>query len=266
MLCHEHSFGPDATIGDVAARERAIDEARTLSRDAKRAYEEAVQRRSASQAESNDLISRKNAWTGADVNRFTELVKADHANEQAVKDTQAAFEAADEAVDKSFTALMKAILHRYHEEQIWSDKVRCRQAVPLIMQIRSLSTYGSVFITALNALIFFLALVVIEPWRRRRIVDLLDRRVAERLAAAPATATSSSEITARLEDTEDTVRLLVATMEARSAGSPARAAAAAPPLSPYDAMLQPPSQQAIGYAAAGAAASALLFGLLAAFR
>lgn len=62
------------------------------------------------------------------------------------------------------------------------------------------------------------------------------------------------------------MRLLVATMEARSATPSSLPIAAPSTVSTYDAMRQPPSQQAIGYAAAGAAASALLFGLLAALR
>lgn len=59
---------------------------------------------------------------------------------------------------------MRAILNRYHEEQVWSDK------------IRSLSTYGSLGITGANVFLFLLAVVLVEPWRRKRLVDKLEIR------------------------------------------------------------------------------------------
>lgn len=59
---------------------------------------------------------------------------------------------------------MRSILNRYHEEQVWSDK------------IRSLSTYGSLAITGANVLVFLLAVILVEPWRRRRLVDKLEVR------------------------------------------------------------------------------------------
>jgi sensitive to high expression protein 9 len=45
-----------------------------------------------------------------------------------------------------------------------------------LTQIRSLSTYGSLAITGVNVLIFLLALLLIEPWRRRKLVERLEIR------------------------------------------------------------------------------------------
>lgn len=78
---------------------------------------------------------------------------------------------------------MQAILERYHEEQVWSDKVRPlvvlvvpSSLITVLPQIRSMSTYGSLAITGLNVLLFIVTLLLIEPWRRRRLVQNVEER------------------------------------------------------------------------------------------
>lgn len=116
------------------------------------------------------MLSRKATWTENDVARFTALVRQDHTNDQREKDAKAAVTTADASVETSITSLMRSILARYHEEQVWSDK------------IRSLSTYGSLAITAANVLIFLLALILIEPYKRKRIVREVEARMTAREA------------------------------------------------------------------------------------
>ncbi|KAL1719661.1 Mdm33 family-domain-containing protein [Schizophyllum commune] len=157
----------DALKKDVVARETHINEARKAARDAKLAYERAVLQRSNSQREVNDLLQRKSTWTDTDVSRFTTLVREDHLFEQAELRAKAQADAAEEAVEREFTALMQAILARYHEEQVWSDK------------IRSASTYGQLAALALNLLVFILATVAVEPWKRRRLAATFERKVEE---------------------------------------------------------------------------------------
>jgi len=62
---------------------------------------------------------------------------------------------------------MQTILARYHEEQVWSDK------------IRSASTYGSLAALGLNMVIFILAIIVVEPWKRRRLAQTFERKIEE---------------------------------------------------------------------------------------
>ncbi|KAI4519106.1 hypothetical protein K523DRAFT_291963 [Schizophyllum commune Tattone D] len=157
----------DALKKDVVARETHINEARKAARDAKLAYERAVLQRSNSQREVNDLLQRKSTWTDTDVSRFTTLVREDHLFEQAELRAKAQADAAEEAVEREFTALMQAILARYHEEQVWSDK------------IRSASTYGQLAALALNLLVFILATIAVEPWKRRRLAATFERKVEE---------------------------------------------------------------------------------------
>lgn len=80
-----------------------------------------------------------------DLARFTTLVRTDHSNEQAESEAKKTLEDSEARVDHQFTSefleswsfllcypiqhfplvgMMQAILTRYHEEQVWSDKVR----------------------------------------------------------------------------------------------------------------------------------------------
>lgn len=62
---------------------------------------------------------------------------------------------------------MRTILARYHEEQVWSDK------------IRSASTYGSLAALGLNMVIFILAIVIVEPLKRRRLAQTFEKKIEE---------------------------------------------------------------------------------------
>ncbi|GAA5933504.1 hypothetical protein JCM10213_001292 [Rhodosporidiobolus nylandii] len=149
----------------VGEKEKELLDARAKAAELKQEYAARVKLRADSQREVNDLLQRKGTWTGPDVLRFTELVQQDHANEQAEAQAKAAMDEGDQNVEKGFSELMQSILERYHEEQVWSDK------------IRSLSTYGSLAITSLNVLLFIITLLLIEPWRRRKLVEKVEERL-----------------------------------------------------------------------------------------
>ena len=74
---------------------------------------------------------------------------------------------ADDDIERELTELLRSILTRYHEEQIWSDK------------IRSASTYGSMAALALNLLVFIVATLMVEPWKRRRLAHTFEKKVEE---------------------------------------------------------------------------------------
>lgn len=147
--------------------EKQITQVRIAAREAKAAYERAVQERSRGQREVNDLLQRKSSWTDADVVRFTNLVRQDNLNEQ--EEVRAKLETArtDDAIETEFQELMRAILNRYHEEQVWSDK------------IRRLSTYGSLAVLGINLVVFVLAILVVEPFKRRKTVELFEKRIEQ---------------------------------------------------------------------------------------
>ncbi|KAK7682419.1 hypothetical protein QCA50_014624 [Cerrena zonata] len=154
----------------VAAQEANIDAARQAAKVAKEEYDKAVSQRAKSQKEVNDLLQRKSSWTDDDVLRFTALVRQDHLYEQAEARAKAATGATEAEVEREFTELMRVILNRYHEEQIWSDK------------IRSVSTYGSLTVLGLNLLVFVTAILFVEPWKRRRLAQTFEKKVEEMTA------------------------------------------------------------------------------------
>lgn len=147
--------------------EERINVARQASRKAKSAYEEAVVQRSNSQREVNDLLQRKNTWVDNDVVRFTNLVRQDHLYEQEESRAKAAVNETEDGVEREFSQLLRTILARYHEEQVWSDK------------IRSASTYGSLAALGLNMFVFILAILLVEPWKRRRLAQTFERKIEE---------------------------------------------------------------------------------------
>lgn len=145
----------------------SLREARNTARKAKQAADDATLARAQSQRELNDLLQRKSSWTDADVARFTHLIKDDHRSQQHETQAKAAASTAEDAVEREFDALMRSILARYHEEQVWSDK------------IRSISTYGQMTVMGLNVLVFVLAVILVEPYKRRKIVEGVEGRIVE---------------------------------------------------------------------------------------
>lgn len=150
-----------------ACQEERISIHRQAAKDAKKAYEDAVLSRASCQREVNDLLQRKSSWTDNDVLRFTALVRQDHLNEQGEALAKSTLESREADVEKEFNELMRAILNRYHEEQVWSDK------------IRSASTYGSLLALGANIFVFILAIVLVEPYKRKRLAQTFEKRIEE---------------------------------------------------------------------------------------
>ncbi|KAF8440902.1 Mdm33 family-domain-containing protein [Boletus edulis BED1] len=161
--------------GRVVEQEARIKATRRAAREAKTAYEDAVLQRSISQRQVNDLLQRKSSWTDGDVSKFTSL-------EARVKAHVAETE---DAVDREFSELMRVILARYHEEQVWSDK------------IRSASTYGSLAVLGVNLAVFIMAIIVVEPWKRKRLAQTFEKKVDDLGAETKAVVNAG---TTRLEE------------------------------------------------------------------
>ncbi|PBK97468.1 hypothetical protein ARMGADRAFT_987176 [Armillaria gallica] len=151
----------------VVEQEARIKATRQARHDAKLAYDKAVAQRSNSQREVNDMLQRKHTWNDNDVLRFTAVVREDHTIEHEEARAKAAVDDSEAALDREFSELMRAILGRYHEEQIWSDK------------IRSASTYGQLTVLGLNLLVFILAILFVEPWKRRRLAQTFEKKTEE---------------------------------------------------------------------------------------
>ncbi|KAL1863355.1 sensitivity to high expression protein she9 [Paecilomyces lecythidis] len=159
----------DEAISNCEITENRVRETRARVREAKDAYAAAINRRSTSQREVNELLQRKHAWSPSDLERFTLLYRNDHANEVAETEAQEALSAAEQDAEEAAARLSKSILSRYHEEQVWSDK------------IRRMSTWGTWGLMGVNVLLFLIFQVAVEPWRRKRLVKGFEEKVIEAL-------------------------------------------------------------------------------------
>lgn len=128
----------------------------------------------------NDLLQRKSGWTDADVSSFTSLVRSDHSFEQEESRAKAHVAETEDAVEREFSELMRVILARYHEEQVWSDK------------IRSASTYGSLAVLGVNMVVFIMAIIVVEPWKRKKLAQSFEKKVQEMGAETKALMSASA--------------------------------------------------------------------------
>ncbi|KAL9041611.1 MAG: hypothetical protein Q9214_004046 [Letrouitia sp. 1 TL-2023] len=161
--------GIESLKSSISAQESRLSSTRTHLQAARAAYTAAIQTRSASQREVNELLQRKHAWTGLDLERFTALYRSDHANEQAEAKAQEELNRVEREAEEVGGRLSQSILTRYHEEQIWSDK------------IRRMSTWGTWGLMGVNVLLFLVFQIGVEPWRRRRLVKGFEEKVVEAL-------------------------------------------------------------------------------------
>ncbi|KAF9307204.1 sensitivity to high expression protein she9 [Mortierella antarctica] len=168
---HLNNFTGYNSINDlkykVITHGDSLDEARIKLVQAKQAYEDAIGTRSDTQKAINDLLQRKHLWSPNDVIRFTDLYRSEHANEQAEQKTKAEYKQAESNVEEKSRRLTRVIMERYHEEQVWSDK------------IRAASTYGTWGLVTVNVMAFLIVQAFVEPRRRRKQVERYEELVQD---------------------------------------------------------------------------------------
>lgn len=171
--------GIEALKSRIVALEKRVQDAQEGVRSSRLKYKTTVADRAATQREVTGLLARKDSWTPLDLERFTSLYRMDHTNEQAVQESATRLAEAEREAEVASGKLSSSILSRYHEEQIWSDK------------IRRMSTWGTWGLMGVNVLLFLVFQLGFEPWRRKRLVhgfeekvkEALDKEKEERLAA-----------------------------------------------------------------------------------
>ncbi|PKY16404.1 hypothetical protein RhiirB3_402846, partial [Rhizophagus irregularis] len=75
----------------------------------------------------------------------------------------------EKQVEKEYTELSKSIMMRYHEEQVWSDK------------IRSASTYGTIALMTLNIILFICVQTIFEPRKRQKLAEKFEELLIKKL-------------------------------------------------------------------------------------
>ena len=149
----------------IVIMEKQLDTAKENLKLCKNDYENAIESRAATQKQLNELLQRKSSWTPQELKQFTDLYQADatnSANEKSLKEKLAREEAAETKLEDE---LYRAILTRYHEEQIWSDK------------IRRTSTWGTFLLMGMNIVLFLIFQLLLEPWKRRRLTRSFEDKV-----------------------------------------------------------------------------------------
>ncbi|KUI53697.1 hypothetical protein VP1G_01165 [Cytospora mali] len=125
---------------------------------ARQHYKAVNAQRAGTQREVTTLLARKDTWSPPDLERFTTMYRQDHELEAAVSEASAALTEAEAEEARLSQSLNSGILKRYHEEQIWSDRIR-RQ-----------STWGTWGLMGVNVLLFLVLQFVAEPWKRSRLM------------------------------------------------------------------------------------------------
>ncbi|KAM0138952.1 hypothetical protein ACHAO1_003280 [Botrytis cinerea] len=161
--------GIEALKNKITDLETQVANSKDLVQSTRLHYKTTVADRASSQREVTTLLARKDTWTPADLERFTHLYRMDHTNEQAVQEAATRLADAEREAEKAAGELSSSILSRYHEEQIWSDK------------IRRMSTWGTWGLMGVNVLLFLVFQFGFEPWRRRRLVAGFEDKVREAL-------------------------------------------------------------------------------------
>lgn len=166
---------------DVRDGHKALSKART-------AHDTAVATQAASQKEVVQLLERKHSWSAADLERYMSLIRSEHTDEQTVTAAREELERCEARLETARQQVERAERKQYHEEQIWSDTIRRN------------STWVTFGLMGLNILLLIVNLVMIEPWRRKRMVKEIRMALDEKSFAAsssgaiPVTTTDRSEM------------------------------------------------------------------------
>lgn len=177
--------------------------------DLKRArqhYKAVNARRASTQREVTTLLARKDTWGPPDLERFTTMYRQDHELEAAVSEASSSLTEAEADEARLSQALNSGILRRYHEEQIWSDRIR-RQ-----------STWGTWGLMGVNILLFLVLQFVAEPWKRNRLMKGI---AAEEKAALDAVRRELEEVRGAMTRREDDAAAAAAATAAAAAASAA---------------------------------------------
>lgn len=151
----------------IVENEQKLKDIKKEIHDAKVEHEKALELRSSSQKEVNELLERKNSWNPADLDRFTRIYMTTHDLDNSVKNSAAKLKKLEDLQETTHDALIRSIMNRYHEEQVWSDK------------IRQFSTWGTILIMCINLLLVFLVQFIFEPFKRWRLVNSFEGKVKE---------------------------------------------------------------------------------------
>jgi len=150
--------GVEALRREIMEQEKLVRARRVAIDTAKHTLDIATSQQASAQKEVVALLERKHSWSASDLERYMSLIRSEHVNDQAVREAKEAVFSAESALEEARTMLEKRERAQYHEEQIWSDTIRRN------------STWVTFGLMGVNIFLLLLSLLILEPWRRRRMV------------------------------------------------------------------------------------------------
>lgn len=154
---------------ELAGLEGKLASQRQMVKIARDKYNVELTNRSDAQREMNELLLRKSAWTPEDLERFTLLYKHDHSSQRAVEQSKTNYDSAEGTLEEMQLRAGSLMGARYREEQLFSDR------------IRQASTWGTWVLMGINILLFILVTLVVEPYKRRKLVRAFEEKVKDML-------------------------------------------------------------------------------------
>lgn len=158
---------------ELAGLEGKLSSQRELVKIARDKYNVELTNRSDAQREMNELLLRKSTWTPVDLERFTLLYKHDHSSQRAVELSKTDYDHAEGTLEDMQLRAGSLMGARYREEQLFSDR------------IRQASTWGTWVLMGINILLFILVTLVVEPYKRRKLVRAFEEKVKDLLPQSP---------------------------------------------------------------------------------
>ncbi|OAG10209.1 uncharacterized protein CC84DRAFT_1213559 [Paraphaeosphaeria sporulosa] len=189
--------GIEALKREIKDQEKLVKTRRAAIEEAKQALDVALSKQTSAQKEVVALLERKHSWSDSDLERYMSLIRSEHINDQAVREAKDSIAQAENALEEARSRLEKRERAQYHEEQIWSDTIRRN------------STWVTFGLMGLNIFLLLATMIVIEPWRRRRMVreiraalEAQKPAVVEPLTAAatPIVAQGAEEVVEKLSE------------------------------------------------------------------
>ncbi|ODV85820.1 hypothetical protein CANARDRAFT_178511, partial [[Candida] arabinofermentans NRRL YB-2248] len=152
---------------NITQKEKNLRDLRRAIKESKAASVAANENRMNSQQQMNELLERKHTWSSSDLEKFTGLYRSDHELEKQVQESAAKLKALESKEDETHAELIQGIMDRYHEEQVWSDK------------IRQISTWGTFCIMCINLLVVLIVQFFFEPLKRAKLVNSFELKVKD---------------------------------------------------------------------------------------
>jgi sensitive to high expression protein 9 len=144
----------ESLISQNSALENTLSASQSRLREARTTYKSVTSQYASAKREVATLLALKDSWTLREVERFAELHREDHTHEKELATALEALNEAEAEEQKLAKELHMGILKRYHEEQIWSYRIR----------------RGSTWVTW-GLIGFNMLLFLVTPWRQNRVVS-----------------------------------------------------------------------------------------------